>query len=163
MEESPMWQKFWVVRSAPSVAGLRNSISFPNKTRRGGCVEKERGGQKIPPGSEIEQNLQAQLETRIAGDPDDEEVTFTDVTPVQLEQEMTNCGTPVSDDSIREWMAQPGIGLRKIQKTNAGGSSPDRDVQFQTIAQLIKDDEAAGNPYFSVDAKAKEFLGMLFR
>lgn len=53
--------------------------------------------------------------------------------------------------------------LRKISKVIPGGSSPDRDVQFGRIAELIDEYQAAGNPYFSVDTKAKERLGKLYR
>lgn len=71
--------------------------------------------------------------------------------------------TPVSDDLIRQWMEEQDLRLRKIRKVLPGGESPDRDAQFQRIAQLIEEYESAGNPYFSVDTKAKEFLGQLFR
>ncbi len=90
-------------------------------------------------------------------------MVFTDVTPVQLEEAMTACGTPASDDAIRSWMKRQRIRLRKIQKTKAGGSSPDRNAQFENIARLIEAYTAAGNPFFSVDTKAKEHLGLLFR
>lgn len=159
----PTSQKSWGVRPARSVAALRNSIVFLRKTRPDAFVDREPDGQKITPGSEVEENLKSQLNTRIAGDPDDEKVVFTDVTPVQLEEKMAACGTPVSDDAIREWLKQQRIRLRKIQKTKAGGSSPDRDAQFQQIARLIDEYQSAGNPVFSVDTKAKEFLGTLFR
>ncbi|MEZ6126003.1 MAG: ISAzo13 family transposase, partial [Planctomycetaceae bacterium] len=148
---------------ARSVAALRNSTDCLKKTRRDAFVDREPGGPKITPGSDVEKNLKSQLETRIAGDPDDEDVIFTDVTPVQLEQKMAVCRTPVSDDAIRKWLKQQGIRLRKIAKTRAGGTSPDRDAQFQNIARLIDDYQSAGNPFFSVDTKAKEFLGTLFR
>lgn len=72
-------------------------------------------------------------------------------------------GTPAGDDAIRDWMDEQNLRLRKIRKVKAGGQSPDRDVQFQNIAQLIDSYEQAGNPYFSVDTKAKEFQGELFR
>jgi len=45
----------------------------------------------------------------------------------------------------------------------AGGHSPDRDTQFQRIAELKTQYAAAGNPVFSIDTKAKEHLGQLFR
>ncbi len=72
-------------------------------------------------------------------------------------------GTPASDDTIRQWMEEQNLRLRKIIKVKAGGESPDRDAQFENIAQLIEQYQQAGNPYFSVDTKAKEFLGQLFR
>lgn len=69
----------------------------------------------------------------------------------------------MSDETIRRWMDDERLRLRKIGKVLAGGSSPDRDTQFVRIAELIHEYEAAGNPYFSVDSKAKEHLGRLFR
>ena len=53
--------------------------------------------------------------------------------------------------------------LRKIRKDIAGGSHPDRNAQFENIAELIGDYEADGNPWFSMDTKAKEHLGHLYR
>lgn len=103
------------------------------------------------------------MSTRTAGDPDDEQIVFTDLTPTRLEQELAAMQTPASDDIIREWMDEQKLRLRKIQKDLAGGASPDRDAQFRNIAALIEEHESAGNPYFSVDTKAKEFLGQLFR
>ena len=60
-------------------------------------------------------------------------------------------------------MDDEGLRLRKIHKVLAGGSSPDRDTQFLRIAELIEHYEAAGNPCFSMDTKAKEQMGKLFR
>jgi hypothetical protein len=60
-------------------------------------------------------------------------------------------------------MEEQNLRLRKIRKVIPGGESPDRDAQFGKIAELIEQYESAGNPYFSVDTKAKEFLGQLFR
>jgi len=103
------------------------------------------------------------MQTRTAGDPDDENIVFTDLTPRKLEQQLDRLGTPASDDVIRQWMEDHKLRLRKIRKTIAGGTSPDRDAQFQNIARLIDEHVAAGNPYFSVDTKSKEFQGGLFR
>ena len=103
------------------------------------------------------------METRTAGDPDEPQIVFTDLTPTQLEHELAAVGTPASDDTIRQWMDEQNLRLRKIRKVKAGGASPDRDVQFQNIARLIEQYEQAGNPCFSMDTKAKEFQGQLFR
>ena len=103
------------------------------------------------------------MQTRTAGDPDDEKIVFTDLTPRKLEQELHKLGTPASDDVIRQWMEDQELRLRKIRKTIAGGKSPDRDAQFQNISRWIEEYLSAGNPYFSVDSKAKEFQGQLFR
>jgi len=117
----------------------------------------------MTPGSDVEENLKSLIKTRTAGDPDDERIMFTDLTPTRLEQELTAMETPASDDLIRQWMEEHKLRLRKIRKALPGGESPDRDAQFCKIAQLIEEYESSGNPYFSVDTKAKEFLGQLFR
>lgn len=103
------------------------------------------------------------MKTRTAGDPDDQQIVFTDMTPTRLEQKLDAMKTPASDDIIRKWMDDQQLRLRKIRKVLPGGESADRDVQFQNISQLIDQYESAGNPYFSVDTKAKEFQGQLFR
>lgn len=118
---------------------------------------------KITPGSEVEQNLQSVLETRTGGNPDDEKIIFTDLSPVKLAETVAELGTPVSHETIRGWLDDQGLRLRKIQKVLPGGSSPDRDAQFLRIAALSEEYETAGNPYFFIASKAKEHLGQLFR
>jgi len=56
------------------------------------------------------------MKTRIAGDPDDERIVFTDLTPSRLEQELGAMQTPASDDVIRKWMDDQKLRLRKIRK-----------------------------------------------
>lgn len=107
--------------------------------------------------------MKSLTQTRTAGDPDDEQIVFTDLTPTRLEEELLARKTPASDDLIRQWMDEQHLRLRKIRKVLPGGESPDRDAQFRQIARLIEQYESAGNPYFSIDTKAKEFLGQLFR
>ena len=103
------------------------------------------------------------LEVRTAGDPDDENVLWTDLSPPIIAEKMADMGTPVSPPVIRDWLENEGLRLRQIAKTVEGGQSPDRDAQFQRIAALKQEYLAAGNPVFSMDTKAKEHLGQLFR
>ncbi len=44
-----------------------------------------------------------------------------------------------------------------------GGEHKDRDAQFCRIGELIEQYESDGNPWFSMDTKAKEHLGTLYR
>ena len=129
------------------------------QVRRPGAGRKK----KISPDSEVEQNLKSLLETRTAGDPDDEEIVFTDLSPATLSEKLTALQTPVSDQTIRDWMDAANYRLRKIRKDIPGGSHPDRNAQFENIAELIDDYEADDNPWFSIDTKAKEHLGNLYR
>jgi len=103
------------------------------------------------------------LNTRTAGDPDDETIVFTDLSPTILSKKLDALGTPVCNETIRQWMDEENLRLRKIRKDLAGGSHPDRNAQFERIAELIDDYEDQGQPYFSVDTKAKEHLGQLYR
>jgi len=102
-------------------------------------------------------------ETRTAGDPDDVTTVCTDLSPARLSATMTKMGTPVCADVLRHWMEEQDLRMRKIAKDLAGGHSPDRDTPCERITRLIAQYEAAGNPYFSMDTKAKEHLGKLFR
>ena len=103
------------------------------------------------------------LEVRTAGDPDAEEVRWTDLSPRVIAETVTNLGTSVSPTVVRNWLDDQGLRLRKIRKTLAGGHSPDRNAQFLRIAELKAEYLAAGNPVFSMDTKAKEHLGQLYR
>lgn len=123
-----------------------------------GPVEK-----KIAPNSDIERNIKSILETRTAGDPDSVEIVFTDLSPSTMSQKLETMGTPVSDQTIRNWMAAANLRLRKIRKDLAGGHHPDRNAQFENIGDLVKQYQTDGNPWFSIDTKAKEHLGFLYR
>ena len=103
------------------------------------------------------------MEVRCAGDPDEEDIVYTDLSPADLSNKLRGMGTPVGKDAIKDWLDLAGIRRRQIRKDLAGGEHPDRDAQFQRIAELIEQYEADGNPWFSIDTKAKEHLGTLYR
>lgn len=103
------------------------------------------------------------LEMRTAGDPDDEDLIYTDLTPPEMAREAAQLGTAVSPPTVTGWLKECGVRLRKIDKRVAGGESVDRDTQFTRIHELIAEYESSGNPWFSIDTKAKEHLGQLYR
>lgn len=103
------------------------------------------------------------LKVRTAGNPDEESIVFTDLSPTTLSEKLKLMGTPASEQTIRQWMDEKGLRLRSISKVISPGSSRDRNRQFERIAELIEQYQTDGNPYFSVDTKAKEFLGQLYR
>jgi len=90
-------------------------------------------------------------------------VLWTDLSPRQVADAVAAMGTPVSPPVVQDWMQEQKLALHKIEKVLEGGQNPDRDAQFQRISQLKRDYLTAGNPVFSVDTKAKEHLGQLFR
>lgn len=103
------------------------------------------------------------METRTAGDPDQPDFAAIDFSPTFIAAELAEMGTPVSPHVVRDWLGENGIALHKIVKEIAGGKSPDRNTQFENIARLKAEFIAAGNPIFSLDTKAKEHLGQLYR
>lgn len=146
-----------------SVVGSTSWTRFRMIPLKDASAGREPVEKKVTPGSAVEANLQSLIETRTAGDPDDETIRFTDLTPTRIESELSAMQTPASDDLVRRWMNEQKLRLRKISKVIAGGQSEDRDDQFLNIAALIDEFKADGNPVFSVDTKAKEHLGRLFR
>ena len=133
-------------------------ILLPDEFAGQALVEK-----KVETEAGLKDNLNEMLQNRTAGDPDEQTVIFTDLSAAELARRASNLGTPVSDKTVTAWLNDIGLGYRKIAKDIAGGSSPDRDTQFRHIEALIKEYTAAGNPYFSIDTKAKEHLGQLYR
>ncbi len=103
------------------------------------------------------------LDLQTAGDPDDPDAVFTSQTPTQSADKVTAAGTAVHRNTVKTWYREIGLGLRQIRKDIAGGHSPDRGQQFERIGELTDMYECDGNPVFSVDTKAKEFLGRLYR
>jgi hypothetical protein len=98
---------------------------------------------------------------RTAGDPDKEDVFYTHMTPKELSCRLAQMGTPTGRDSIATWLDDAGIRHRQIAKVLAGGQHEDRDAQFVRIGELIEQYETDGNPWFSMDTKAKEHLGTM--
>ena len=105
----------------------RGCQSISPRDELGGQV---RGEKKVTPDSQIESNLQSLVQTRTGGDPDDEKIRFTDLTPTRIESELSTMGTPASDDLVRRWMDEQGLRLRKISKViitttmRTGGKPP---------------------------------------
>jgi hypothetical protein len=103
------------------------------------------------------------LDVRTAGDPDDEESVWTDLSPREMAEAAADLGTPVSPTVVRNWLDEIGVTPHKIVKDLAGGHSPLRNAQFERIFELQSEYFDAGNPIFSIDTKAKEHLGRLYR
>ena len=156
-------------RGCSAARGRRLSVAWPNCPScptiqpRGGFVGLAVVEKKVVAQPQLERNLTSLLEERTAGDPDDETVAYTELTPPQIAAAVTEMGTPVSPSVVRDWLEDQGLALHKMEKSLAGGQAPDRDAQFRRIAALKKKYRNAGQPVFSIDTKAKEHLGQLFR
>ena len=49
------------------------------------------------------------------GDPNDEQIIYTDLTPTRLKKELAEMQTPVSNDLIRQWMDEQRLRPRIIR------------------------------------------------
>jgi hypothetical protein len=164
MAESSTWPTYSDVPNEPLSEDWPNWRSCPTIRRRDECggravVEKK----MVEAQPELAENLKSVLEVRTAGNPDEADMRWTDLSPGQIAATVTKMGTPVSPPVVRDWLEDQGLARHKIEKTLAGGASPDRNAQFERIAALKAEFLAAENPVFSVDTKAKEHLGQLFR
>lgn len=164
MVGSSMWPRSSGVRSERLNVGWPSWTCCHTIRRRDGCgglaaVEKK----MVQSEPELVENLNSLLEVRTAGNPDEPDVLWTDLSPGQIAATVTEMGTPVSPPVVRDWLEDQGLARHKIEKSLAGGASPDRNTQFERIAELKAEYLDRGNPVFSIDTKAKEHLGQLFR
>jgi hypothetical protein len=145
--------------------GLRELDQLPEdpvgpRIRRPGAGRKT-VEQKQP---EILGQVQSILQDRTAGDPMRDNVTWTDLTPVEIANRMDrDFEINIAPAIVRRILAALNFRLRKIAKVLPGKESPNRNLQFLRIAELKETFLAMGRPVISMDTKKKEFLGNLYR
>jgi hypothetical protein len=145
--------------------GLDELDLLPDDDPAEGRQRRPGGGRKpkIEDDPQTHENLCSLLEVHLAGDPEDETRVWTDRSLPELSALLDELGTPLSPPTIGCWLHEHDIKLRKMAKVIPGGESPDRNEQFEHIAELREQFRRAGNPVFSLDTKAKERLGRLYR
>jgi Rhodopirellula transposase DDE domain len=130
-----------------------------------GQVETERirktgGGRKskLEVDKTLQQDLADILESSTRGDP---------ATPLRWSSKSTrkiaaalNQGRHrVSHSLVAKLLDDMGYSLQGNRKVHEGASHPDRDAQFQFIAEKAKAFQQQGQPVISVDTKKKELIG----
>ncbi len=115
--------------------------------------------------AEIDEKFLQVLRDHTAGSPMDETVRWTNlslqeiVTALREDHDMR-----VSKWVVRKLLKKHNYRRRKAQKKcMAKQDIPHRNEQFENIARLKAEYEAAGNPVLSLDTKKKEYLGNLYR
>jgi transposase len=73
-----------------------------------------------------------------------------------LATELTRQGHAVSHQTVSEVLQNLGYSLQANRKTREGAEHPDRNAQFEHIAQRAKEFQRRGQPVISVDTKKKE-------
>lgn len=69
-----------------------------------GAAARWRPKKKVEAEPELARNLKAVLEVRTAGDPDQPNVLWTDLSPREIAETVTAQGTPVSPPVVQRWM-----------------------------------------------------------
>ena len=103
-------------------------------------------------------DLDALVEPTARGDPMSP-LRWTCKSTLRLAQELAERGHEVSQRSVCDLLAQLDYSLQSTRKTREGSHHPDRDAQFQHIATMAAQYQAAGDPVISVDTKKKELVG----
>jgi Rhodopirellula transposase DDE domain len=103
------------------------------------------------------------LQEFTAGDPMRAGVLWTNLSLRELSRRLVALGTPASRRTIRRLLRKLKIGCRTARKKKTMGHHPDRNAQFENIARLRREYEAAGDAVISIDTKKKELLGNFHR
>ena len=94
----------------------------------------------------------------------DETVLWTNLHPAEIAKLMdTEHHIQVSKSVIRKLLKKHNYRRRKAQKKRSMKEVLWRNEQFEKIAGLIAEYEAADDPILSMDTKKKEYLGNLYR
>jgi hypothetical protein len=135
------------------------------RTRRWATSEK-RGGRKkaVIAQPELQAAVEAVVADRMAGSPMDESIRWTNRSPAEIAGELTAQGFVVCDDTVRRILTEElGLHRRQAVKDEAASEFPQRNEQFEHIAELRQWYERRHWPVISVDTKKKEALGDFFR
>ena len=112
----------------------------------------------------LEQNFLDVIGEHTAGDPQ-REVRWTNLRQREIAQRVTAAppGASCSRRIVRQLLKQHGFVRRVAQKRRSLKQHPDRNAQFERIAELKAEYLDAGQPVVSIDTKKKELLGNFYR
>ena len=103
-------------------------------------------------------DLDALVEPTSRGDPMSP-LRWTCKSTTRLAEELARLGHQVSQRTVCDLLAQMNYSLQSVRKTREGALHPDRDAQFQYIAQMVAKYQSQRQPVISVDTKKKELMG----
>ena len=130
------------------------------------AASEKKGGRKkaviAQPG--LQAAVEEAVADRTAGSPIDEQIRWTNRSPAEIAAEVMAQGFSVCADTVRRILTDDlGLSRRQAVKDEAASEFPQRDEQFEHIADLRRWYERRQWPVISVDTKKKEPLGEFFR
>ena len=85
---------------------------------------------------------------------------WTSRSPNRFAEELSELGCPISRNTVKNLLRDElGLSRRKMDKSKSMGESPDRNAQFERLAELKAYYLSRGWPVISIDTKKKELLG----
>ena len=131
-------------------------------------IRKPGGGRKpytVTWGERLDEKFLEVLRDHTAGDPMDETVRWTNLTPNEIVRALReDHDIVVSKFVVRKLLKKHNYRRRKAQKRlSLKQDIKNRNEQFENIIRLKAEFEADGNPIISMDTKKKEHLGNLYR
>ena len=131
-------------------------------------IRQPGGGRKsyeVTWGAELDEKFLEVLRDHTAGDPMDETVRWTNMTPQNISQVLLkDLGIKISKSVVRKLLKKHNYRRRKAQRRLSLKSEiKNRNEQFENIARIKAEFEMAGNPIISMDTKKKEDLGNFYR
>jgi len=103
------------------------------------------------------------LDTYTAGNPIQDGVRWTNLTRAEIASAMAEEGFSVSVTVVDRLLEKFHMGQRKPQRMKAMRHHPDRNAQFEHIAELKREYLEIGLPVLSMDTKKRENLGEYVR
>jgi transposase len=142
---------------AEGIAELEGRRESPGK----GKIRRAGGGRKKVEETDksVIADLKKLLEPTERGDPMGP-LTWTTKSEDKLSEELKAEGHEVSGETVRRLLHEAGYSLQSNRKRFEGSeNNPDRDEQFNYIAEKTKEYLEGGEPVISVDTKKKELVG----
>lgn len=142
------------------IAELKHPQSSPLSVSSRANIRQPGGGRKplIESDPTLLNDLKYLVDPVTRGDPESP-LCWTSKSSAKLAQELQNMGHPVSPRTVCTLLNDLEYSLQANRKTREGKDHPDRDAQFQHIADTVIDFQKRHQPVISVDAKKKELIG----
>lgn len=123
-------------------------------------IRQSGGGRKalVETDESLLSDLEDLVEPATRGDPESP-LRWTSKSGAKLAQALQAKGHQISPRTVCTLLADLGYSLQANRKTREGKEHPERDEQFQHIADSVMDFQKRQQPVISVDAKKKELIG----
>jgi len=146
--------------------GLVELATLPDAPEYDAAIRKLGGGRKRYDEQHLDIDAQFLnvLKDHTAGDPMDEKIVWTDLTPPEIAKKLEqDHQVKVSKSVVNKLLKKHNYRRRKAQKKKTMKSVAYRNEQFINIKALVAEFRASGSPIISFDTKKKENLGNFYR